>query len=75
VVPPVKHCRRPGFLATRGMPLPLPAAAVPFQARYFAGTIQNDSLPCMVDGRDIICQERYGKFLQRACCVAYQDRE
>src|SRR5215831_5008657 len=32
VVSPVKHCRRPGFVATRGMHLPLPAAtASPFK--------------------------------------------
>jgi hypothetical protein len=28
----------------------------------------------MIDGPDIICQEAYRKFLQKVCCVTYEDR-
>src|SRR5262249_18693840 len=38
VVSPVKHCRRPGFLATREMPLPLPVAAASPSSEIFRRT-------------------------------------
>jgi hypothetical protein len=57
VVSPVKHCRHPGFLATRRMPLlPLLAATASLSSGIFAETIQDDQLPRIIDGQDIICQ-------------------
>src|SRR5215472_17481238 len=47
------------------MPQPLPAARAFLSSGRPHKTIQNDPLTCIIDGRDIICQEKYRKFLQK----------
>src|SRR5215472_11211544 len=49
---------------------PLPAARVFLSSREPRKTIQNDHPACIIDGRDIICQERYRKFLQKGRVVS-----
>src|SRR5215472_2917647 len=49
---------------------PLPAARVFLSSRGPRKTIQNDPSACIIDGRDIICQEGYRKFLQKGRVVS-----
>src|SRR6516225_4649119 len=56
------------------MPQPLPQRGHSCQTEDFAKTIQTEPLACIIDGRDIICQEKYRKFLQEGCRVVYEDR-
>jgi hypothetical protein len=69
VVSPVKHCCHSGFLVNRADATTVPCGDGLPVTRNFAETIQNDPLPCIIDGQDIICQERYRKFLQKRCIV------
>jgi len=66
VVSPVKHCRHSGFLVGRAGATTVAAARAFLSSGRPHKTIQNDPLACIIDGRDIICQEKYRKFLQKA---------
>ena len=66
VVSPVKHCRHSGFLVSRAKCHNRSRQrGHSSQAEGFPKTIHNDPLACIIDGPDIICQEKYRKFLKK----------
>src|SRR6516164_5653153 len=65
VVSPVKHCRHSGFLVSRADATTASGSeGIPIK-RKTSQTIQNDPSACIIDGQDIICQEKCRKFLQK----------
>ena len=66
VVSPVKHCRHSGFLVSRAKCHNRSRQrGHSSQAEGFPKTIHNDPLACIIDGPDIIYQEKYRKFLKK----------